>query len=231
MELVIFSDIHGNADAFRKMLERENQRSGRLFIFCGDLAGYYYDFEECAELLTGLDRLISVRGNHDQYYIDSFSDKDMTDRLAGQYGSSYRIKSIKVLEYLKSMSCCVRIKPEHGMAMAIQHGAPYNLLEGRIYPDTSVKSVKNMRDNTIIICGHTHYQLYRKDKGHIWINPGSLGQPRDGKGFSYCVYDTDNRQADFRKVEIDMEALTDRIKADDPDHKYLAEVLQRKNGI
>ena len=108
----------------------------------------------------------------------------------------------------------------------LQHGSPENPLEGRIYPDTCPPVSKK---NAIYLMGHTHYRMIKKDKnGALWINPGSLGQPRDGKGFSYCRLDTESRNVIFRTVDIDIMNLVCQIRMNDPGNKYLEEILYRK---
>ena len=64
--------------------------------------------------------------------------------------------------------------------------------------------------------------------GTLIINPGSLGQPRDGKGYSFAVVDTDSQSVVFETVEISMELLYQQIEEFDPNLKKLKEVLERR---
>jgi hypothetical protein len=41
----------------------------------------------------------------------------------------------------------------------------------------------------IVISGHTHISLLRKDNGIIFMNPGSLSLPKDRTGGSYGTID------------------------------------------
>lgn len=224
MKYVIFSDIHGNADALRKLLEKETQDSGTGFIFCGDVCGYYYEARECIDLLKSIQGLIAVRGNHDQYYIDAFDDPEITEKLAQKYGSSYREKNEDIREYLLSLPL-VRIIERDGRIMRIQHGLPADPLEGRLYPDTPLPEAEK---GTVYIVGHTHYQMYRDYSESLWVNPGSLGQPRDGKGFSYCRLDTEIMNFQFCSVDVDTRRLVQKIRMNDPENKYLEVILCRK---
>ena len=222
MKWIIFSDIHGNADALRKLLEIEKRGNNTCFIFCGDICGYYYQIKECASLLESIDGLISVRGNHDQYYLDSYDNKILTDQLVNKYGSSYQEKLPGVFSCIKAMPTNIEITIGE-KRVYVQHGTPDNLMEGRIYPDNALPILK---ENSIYISGHTHYQMVRRVGNSIWINPGSLGQPRDRKGFSYCVMD-ENLNMVFRTVPIDIKSLVREIRMRDSENKYLEEVLYR----
>lgn len=223
MRLVIFSDIHGNAEALKGLLDQEPQRDNTCFIFCGDVAGYYYNTVECVDMLRQIDRLIAVRGNHDQYYIDSFTDTKLTDSLVKKYGLSYRIKDSEVFEFLKTLPL-QKNAVLGGKKIRIQHGTPYDLMEGRLYPDSGINTEEK---DAIFICGHTHYQMYKNEDSNIWINPGSLGQPRDGNGFSYCVFDLEKKKVSYKSVDVDIEKLVYQVQRYDPENVYLEHVLYR----
>lgn len=225
MKLIIFSDIHGNAEALEAFLNQSVIHTEDMVVFCGDIAGYYYDAAECIELMGRIHHFIAVRGNHDQYYINAFHDERLTERLVKNYGVSYRIKDERIFAFLTGLPLQRQIK-RNGCQILIQHGSPEEPLEGRIYPDTQLKAEA---ENTIYVCGHTHYQMYRKKGTNIWINSGSLGQPRDGKGFSYCVFDMENKEMEFHTISLDTRNLILKVESNDPGNPYLKEVLCR-NG-
>ena len=222
MEYVIFSDIHGNAKALCEMMKSELNGCNRRFIFCGDICGYYYEAEECVRLLERIPGLMIVRGNHDQYYLDAYYDYDFTEKLVQKYGSSYRIKNETVYSYINNLPERLQLNIA-GRKVYVQHGSYSNSLEGRVYPNTELE---NLTTDAVYIFGHTHYQMYRRKDNCIYINPGSLGQPRDGIGFAYCVLD-DEFKATFHRVELDVNELVQEVRIKDPDNMYLEEVLYR----
>lgn len=59
------------------------------------------------------------------------------------------------------------------------------------------------------------------------LNPGSLGQQRDGRGCSYATLDTCTRTISFQVVEYGISSLLGEIEANDPDKPFLASVLTR----
>ena len=219
----MFSDVHGNVDALRKMIDVEGEEGN--YLFCGDLAGYYYDALECMYELKRIHLVAAVRGNHDQYYIDAFSNCERTNELCIKYGNSYKYKSKELFEYMLELPVTVEMNANNKIAI-IQHGSLSNRLEGRWYPDTEIE-IPKASEAIFVVCGHTHYRMHRIINGLQIINPGSLGQPRDGMGFSYCILETDSMEVEFRNVSIDLNYLERRIKREDPGKPYLINVLRR----
>ena len=228
-EFIVFSDIHGNSAALSSFLKAEPIEEEKQFIFLGDLVGYYYDAVGSKDQLRAIPKLISVCGNHDEKYIDAFEDPERTERICEKYSSAYRDKDPSVLAFLKELP--VREKITCGCTeILIQHGSPDDPVRGRIYPDTILPAFPDDRKR-IVLTGHTHYRMARRDKNTLWLNPGSLGQPRDGKGFSHAVLCLDEKtgecEVDFRTVSPDLTGLEKEIKKRDPEKPYLIEVLHR----
>ena len=174
--------------------------------------------------------LTAVRGNHDQMYLDAFSDPVLTEQFVQKYSSSYRDKKEAVRDYLDRLPTQIRLQ-HGGTEILLQHGTPKDPLEGRIYPDMELP-VEGDDHQRVILSGHTHYQMVRTRGSTCWLNPGSLGQPRDGKGFSYGVLSLSGEgkkpEICCRIVKPDLTNLERQIRERDPDHSYLWEVLHRK---
>ena len=225
MKYIFFSDVHGNDIALRKLLEEEKPGSDKKFIFCGDVCGYYYGEKECVRLLESIGDLTAVRGNHDQYYIDAYDDTETTEKLIKKYGSSYKCKDDSVLEYVQRLPLRAEITIG-GRLFSVVHGTPEDPLEGRIYPDSGIDRKEK---GFACISGHTHYAMLRREGDILWINPGSLGQPRDGKGFSYCSIDDGTMEIAFRHFEIDTKPIIEAARKNDPENKYLEEIFYRRS--
>ena len=70
MTIAVFSDIHGNIYSLEKALKIMEQYKPDKYLFLGDMAGYYYYQNESIDLLNNLDDLISIKGNHDEYFLN-----------------------------------------------------------------------------------------------------------------------------------------------------------------
>ena len=88
MKIGIFSDIHGNIYAFEKVISSIRKNKPDLYVFCGDICGYYYYQNEIIEMLRSLDNLICVRGNHDEFFLEMLNDSSVEERYNRQYGKS-----------------------------------------------------------------------------------------------------------------------------------------------
>lgn len=232
MKLVFFSDIHGNGYAFRAFQRQMERERPDLVVFCGDVFGYYYQQPEILEGLraAGWHCLL---GNHDKYYLDALDGKRDIGSLCEKYGSSYKRCMEgphavgEAVPFLRSLKPHTALTVD-GLNIAAYHGSPADPLEGRIYPDTPMLDVEAYAAYDFVILGHTHHKMVRRAGGAIVINPGSLGQQRDGRGCSYLTLDTQSREFAFQTVTYDIAALLREISVNDPDKGFLASVLTRK---
>jgi diadenosine tetraphosphatase ApaH/serine/threonine PP2A family protein phosphatase len=59
------------------------------------------------------------------------------------------------------------------------------------------------------------------------LNPGSLGQPRDGKGFCYCILDLEDFSYCFKKVKVDVDELLSQVKEKDGDKSVCTYLMNK----
>lgn len=219
MRICVFSDVHGNYEAFQKMLSAESENA-ELFIFAGDVFGYFYNQKEILRDMMKMPALLAVKGNHDEYYLSQTDKKQLIDK----YGSSYTsVLLAEQVDFLKSLPDFMETTIG-GKRIGIFHGGPDDCLEQRIYPDSEAGLEVWQEKYDIVILGHTHYRLEKKAGNTLIINPGSLGQPRDGEGFSYCVLDLDNTSCCFKTVNVNVDELLSQVKKYDEGrtvHSYL----------
>lgn len=202
----VFSDIHGNIYALEEMLRQLENAGVGQFIFCGDIMGYFPWQEEVIERLRQLPNLHAVLGNHDSYYIHTADQSPERLAYAKKYGMCYLSRLSAGGEgYLQSLPSSIELN-QAGKRILIVHGSVGQHLEGRVYADTEVDE-SAYGQYAMVIAGHTHYQMHRKVKDTALLNPGSLGQPRDHKGYSYCLLDIEKGEALFQTVRIDSAGL------------------------
>lgn len=200
-------------------------------IFCGDIFGYYYNQKSVLNMLSALEGLIWLKGNHDAYFQKLYEGKEDEAYYIRRYGHSYadirERYGKKEAEQIGAKEPKFVLK-EEGLKIGIFHGTPEDCLEGRLYPDKPVLNPKEYQKYDIVILGHTHCRMQRREGGTWIVNSGSLGQPRDGNGYGFAVMDTDSRRVEFQTVEIDQPRLYAQIDQFDPHLTKLKEVLERK---
>ena len=230
MKLGIIADIHGNHVALEAVLTAVYQEAEHV-AFLGDLCGYYPFVNECVALWDAT-RIIGVRGNHDQVLLDCL-DRGVPPPPAYQarYGSALERSRQRLqpeAERLLRSWPPIRAVRLARRSLLLCHGAPWDPLEGRVYPDETDWTRFGTVDAEIILLGHTHYPLAKRAAGRLVINPGSVGQPRDRRpGASYAVLDLDTVAVAHRRVAYAPESLIDDAKRHDPDVPYLVEALTR----
>lgn len=229
MRILFLSDVHGNQYAFYNVLKIIDRYHPDEVIFLGDVFGYYYGQEEILTILrtSGWKCLL---GNHDKMFLDLIDGRENLEQLCCRYGSSYRrnlkLISDKNILFLQGLRSYFEFRCK-GIKIGAFHGSPADSLNGRIYPDTELKSEPVYEKFDVIFCGHTHHKMLRSVGSTLICNPGSIGQQRDGKGCSFAVFDTDTRKFFFQIVDFPVQKLVDEIAVKDPGNTRLVEVLWR----
>lgn len=223
MTLAVFSDIHGNVYSLEKALKLMDTFNPDKYLFLGDMAGYYYYQNESITLLNELDNLISIKGNHDEYFMNSLGHMKKMKELDDKYGKSYSILSNCITKksklFFENMLAC-----EKNHYYEAYHGSPNNYTEEYIYPDTNI----NFNcDVSFIFLGHTHYPMNKRVNDTIVINPGSIGQPRDYNEGSFMIIDLKDKKIENIRYKYKKKELEKKV-IELNDNKYLLDVLKRE---
>ncbi|MGQ9688840.1 MAG: metallophosphoesterase family protein [Desulfobaccales bacterium] len=242
MRLAVISDIHSNMHALEQVLTQLRQEKVDLILNLGDLVGYNANPNECIEMVREAS-VLSLAGNHDLALLDV--------ELA-QYFNIIAYQAIiwaqeqvcpEGKEFLKNLP----LTCEGDWYLAC-HGTPTSA-DSYINYHFQGKKVLKMLDKglglRVCFFGHTHRRaLWYKDirgkvallpitpgkillepRWHYLINPGSVGQPRDGNPeAAYAIFDQEEFSIHYKSVPYDVAAAQDCIlKAGLPE--YLAERL------
>lgn len=228
MILGLLSDVHGNAPALRAALDFLGDRVD-CFLFAGDCAGYYPFVNECIGMFP-MEKFFGVRGNHDEFLLQCIE----TGTLPADYQKKYGSALIRSLASLTDRSKNVLIEMPRqqeivleGSRIALFHGSPWDPLNGRVYPDFSDWQQFDGLSFDYLILGHTHYAMEKRFGDLTIINPGSVGQPRDGKkGACFAELDTARGQVRFYTVPYNSRQVIEDARINDPENSYLVQVLQ-----
>jgi putative phosphoesterase len=91
------------------------------------------------------------------------------------------------------------------------HGSPESVDE-YIYEDDVGEHLFDRLEESVLILGHTHVPFARRVLEKMVVNPGAVGQPRDGDPrASYAVLDTPRMSFRVRRVEYDIEGAAEAI--------------------
>jgi putative phosphoesterase len=210
--LAIISDIHGNLPALKAVLQDIDNQGVQEVICLGDLVGYYCDHNEVVELLQERE-IPCIMGNHD--YALAYNNgvistsKTCTRILKWQLDNTEPSN----IEYLKSLKSSYQLSLGAKQVLCV-HGGLDDFVEEYVF-DISAEYLKKFSfAKDVLLTGHTHIPSYKKYwSGALWINPGSVGQPRDfDNRSSYAVLNEDGT-ASFKKIAYDPEPLIERMRA------------------
>jgi putative phosphoesterase len=233
MIIGLLGDIHGNADALDVVLKKARNLSVDELLVTGDLVGYYFEPFQVMEMLKPW-RKKFVRGNHEEMLGKAEKDPEYMLWVEKHYGSGLRI----ALEELPSDT--VKELSELPLTLSLSigernillcHGVPGDC-NTYLYPDSGLKLLgsTNLDAIDLVIMGHTHYSMLRWAGARTrLINPGSVGQPRNGRpGAHWATYDTESGVIDFHTEPYDYSAIQLKARMRHPNLRYLADVFDRR---
>lgn len=210
MKILILSDIHGNLHALECTLKHTPHD---IVICCGDLAVGFPFAEQC----IGVFRRIGARvcmGNHD--FIIAHDQKASQQlhnnyaHLAAELDRSTDLTRERIGEnskaYLKNLPREQHFEVE-GITFYMNHTFPGLSLNHYIPPYTSEQEMLDYYEGIqadILITGHTHIPYVKKIGHQLLINPGSVGEPRDGDPRAcFAVFDTSTGQVQLSRLVYD----------------------------
>jgi putative phosphoesterase len=207
MKVGLISDVHGNRVALEAVLD-EMPPIDEL-LCAGDVVGYNPWPGECVDELRERE-VPTVMGNHDAAVADETPFRFNSMARAGVEYALERLSDDQ-LEWLadlpvERLACDDRVKLVHGHPDDPQRYSRYT------YPEEF--SPRLLGDEDVLVLGHTHVQGLERYGEGIVLNPGSVGQPRDGDPrAAYAVLDLDVMTVETRRVEYDIEAVQEAVSA------------------
>ncbi|MFO7990937.1 MAG: YfcE family phosphodiesterase [Thermoplasmata archaeon] len=205
MKTLLISDIHGNYEALKKVLTEEDYDR----IYCmGDIVDYGPSPEECITEIADKVNIV-IRGNHDNAVATGadcgcgYEIKDLSEEVRGITKELLSEDSLKYLNDLPFEEVEEDIFFTHA-----SKGDLYKYLK----PETPEKEFSDFSDvdQDILLLGHTHIPMDRTIDGKRYVNPGSLGQPRDGDPrASYAVLE--DGKVEFKRKRYDIEKVKKKL--------------------
>jgi len=98
-----------------------------------------------------------------------------------------------------------------------------------VYKDILIESINYcVEKKDLIVYGHTHYPVVFSVQEQIILNPGSVGQTRDGKlGACWALWDTTEHTVTLQRSHYSTTGLVKQCRENDPEMTYLQTVLTR----
>lgn len=225
MRVAVLTDIHANAPALEAALEAVGDFD-QLWVL-GDMVGYGPHPNEVVERLRGLDA-VTVQGNHDAAVLGRIPLGTFNDLARAAVRWTAAAMTPQNLAWLADQPE-TRVEGDFTLA----HGSPRDPLWEYLFSVPAARINLAAFETPYCIVGHTHHQLvFRDDDGRVEalipdegdtlsldrrrciLNPGSVGQPRDGDPRACAMtVDTEAAEAAWLRCDYDIAAVQAAVRA------------------
>jgi diadenosine tetraphosphatase ApaH/serine/threonine PP2A family protein phosphatase len=226
MRVAVISDVHANRHALDAVLA-DVDAEGVDAVWClGDTVGYGPQPNECCALVRARADLCLV-GNHDLVALGELSVSDFNEEAAAAAVWTNEVLTPESESFLRSLSPA---GAEDGVELF--HASARDPVWEYVLTEEAAKTTFELTTAPLVLVGHSHVALALALEdgavsgglapaatevaldGRRLLNPGSVGQPRDGDPrAAWLVLDTDRRFASFRRVAYPIEETQAEIRA------------------
>ena len=228
MRIAVVSDIHGNRHAFEAVLDAIESTDCREMWCLGDLVGYGAEPDACVALARA-HAAVCLAGNHDMGVRGDLPLEEFSRGAALAARWTQATITPETLEYLESLSP-LNLEEKIGL----YHASPRDPVWEYVLSPLQAELCLDAQTHRVCLIGHSHIALafsrfegssasgetHGADveleivEGEWLINPGSVGQPRDGDPrAAWLELDTENWSAVYRRTEYDIDGAASAIRA------------------
>ncbi len=230
MRYLVLADVHANLEALEACLSHAHARGFDRTLVLGDLVGYGPDPNEAIARVRSLNPVAMVRGNHDK----------VACGLEQPEGFNAVAKRAALWTYdalTPANRAWLAALPEGPLMLdeyvEICHGSPFDE-DAYMFDELDAVRALKVSQRPLCLFGHTHcpisFQLSQErvetlgstgqpvtrielagDSKYL-INPGSVGQPRDGdQRASYAIADTAAKLVELIRVDYPIDTTQGKI--------------------
>lgn len=240
MRVAVVSDIHGNRHAFEAVLADVAATSVDELWCLGDLVGYGAEPDACVELARE-HAAICLAGNHDLAVTGALSLDEFSRGAEIAARWTREVIAPEHLEFLGTLEPAGQLE-----GFGLYHGSPRDPVWEYVLSALLAEMCMDAAPERVALIGHSHVALsFVRREGEIatgerrvagdstdlvtgeWLlNPGSVGQPRDGDPrAAWLVLDADEQSATWKRVEYDVAGAAAAIR-----HARLPDSLAERLG-
>lgn len=211
MKTLILADIHSNWHALSAVVERE---SFDQCLVLGDLVDYGTDPIACIDWVSE-HAACCIRGNHDHAVAQRVPPRNgggFKRLAAGTRPLHWQLLDSPRMRYLARLPVTRHLEFDD-LRLLLVHATPRDAMDEYLGGADAASWGERLRtvDADLLCVGHTHQQFCLEVGGKRVLNPGSVGQPRDGDPRAAYAVLSDGR-LELRRVEYDIEATLRQIE-------------------
>jgi predicted phosphodiesterase len=228
MKVAVISDIHGNRHAFEATLEAVAASDAAELWCLGDLVGYGAEPDACVELARE-HAAVCLAGNHDMAVTGEISLDEFSRGASLAARWTQEVIAPENMEFLRSL------RPQGAEGeVGLYHASPRDPVWEYVLSALLAELCLDSQPHRVCLVGHSHVALsFVRCEGELatgeprregaqldladgeWLlNPGSVGQPRDGDPrASWLLLDLDGMTAFFHRADYDVAGAAAAIRA------------------
>jgi diadenosine tetraphosphatase ApaH/serine/threonine PP2A family protein phosphatase len=230
MRAAAISDVHANLPALEAVLDAVEAAAVEEIWCLGDVVGYGADPDSCADLVRERCDLCLV-GNHDLAVLGGLDVAAFSEAAAAAVAWTRENVGERTLEMLRELE---PLASREGIGLF--HASPRDPIWEYVLSGEQADACLDAQAERIGLIGHSHVSLFFErppggrgeirgaqagdgailglGEGEWLINPGSVGQPRDGDWrAAWLEIDTSVLSARFHRVRYDVERAASSIVA------------------
>jgi diadenosine tetraphosphatase ApaH/serine/threonine PP2A family protein phosphatase len=231
LRVAVISDVHSNLPALQAVLGAIEAIEVDEIWCLGDVVGYGADPDACTELVA--DRCdICLVGNHDLAVLGGLDISAFSDAAAEAVGWTRESAAEQTVEFL------AELEPAGLRAgLGLYHASPRDPIWEYVLSVEQADGCFDVQPQRVCLIGHSHVSLFFTRpapgepgetrgaqsgddalldlrRGSWLVNPGSVGQPRDGDPrAAWMELDTERQSGRFHRIAYDIERAAEPILA------------------
>jgi diadenosine tetraphosphatase ApaH/serine/threonine PP2A family protein phosphatase len=229
MNVAILTDIHANLPALEAVLGAIDASEAEQIWCLGDVVGYGAQPDDCAKLVSERCEL-SLVGNHDLAVLGEIDTDVFSAAAAAAVGWTQANCDRATIDFLRGL------QPENTEqeAAGLYHASPRDPVWEYVLAVDQAAACMEEQSKRISLIGHSHVALFFSDgdgtgatggqaeggrvldvsSGRWLLNPGSVGQPRDGDPrAAWLELDTESGRATYHRVDYEIDSAAEAIRA------------------
>lgn len=227
MRVAVITDVHANRQALDAVLAAVDAEGVDAVWCLGDIVGYGPRPNECCELVRGRAD-VCLAGNHDLVALGELTVSDFNEEAAAAALWTNEVLAGESESFLRALS------PQGEAAGAeLFHASARDPVWEYVLTEEAARSTLDLTTAPLVLVGHSHVALALTPEGddkvagglapagteipldRRWLlNPGSVGQPRDGDPrAAWLLVDAEQRFASFRRVAYPIEQTQTEMRA------------------
>lgn len=225
MRYAIFGDIHANLEALQTVLADAEAAGVTHYVCLGDVVGYNANPSECLKIVKDMGCPV-VKGNHDEQAYENTNLSYFNPLAAHAIQWTRDQLTAEDKDWLKNLKMFRLVRNFTVVHATLDSPGSW----GYVLSDLDAGASFSYQHTQLCFYGHTHVpRAFVRDTRIVeyepsfitletgkkyFVNPGSVGQPRDGDWrSSYLLYTPGSQTLEWRRLEYDLATAQNKIRA------------------